>query len=96
MVFYLKKRETSIQIAITNKLNKLLFDHVFYTMDGIEFYNFNFKNEKFQNETQYIGKVFKDLPPVFFGFRYYDFGCRDINVINRSSEVIETLCDNRH
>ena len=96
LILYLKKRENSIQIAITSKSNKLLFENVFYTSDGIEFSPFNFNTEKEQYEVQFIGKIFKNLPPVFFGFMDYYFGCSEINVIDKTNETIEILCDNRH
>jgi hypothetical protein len=45
---------------------------------------------------QYTGKLFKDKPPVVFGFLYESFGCPVISLIDKSKEEIYIQCDNRH
>jgi hypothetical protein len=45
---------------------------------------------------QYTGKLFKNKPPVVFGFQYESFGCSAISLIDKSNEDIYIQCDNRH
>ena len=45
---------------------------------------------------QYTGKLFKNKPPVVFGFQYESFGCPAISLIDKSNEDIYIQCDNRH
>jgi hypothetical protein len=45
---------------------------------------------------QWTGKLFKDKPPVVFGFLYESFGCPGISIIDKSNEEIYLQCDNRH
>lgn len=53
-------------------------------------------NNTFEESFQWAGKLFKDKPPVTFGFLWVSFGCPAISVIDSSSEDIEIYCDNRH
>lgn len=45
---------------------------------------------------QYTGRLFKNKPPVVFGFLYESFGCPSIEFIDKSNEFIYLQCDNRH
>ena len=46
-------------------------------------------------QNQWTGKLFKDKPPVIFGFEWVSFGCPRISIIG-SDEDIYINCDNRH
>ena len=46
--------------------------------------------------SQLTGKLFKNKPPVVFGFLSHSFGCPFISVIDPSNEDITIHCDNRH
>ncbi|WP_440122204.1 hypothetical protein [Tenacibaculum sp. Ill] len=56
------------------------------------------KEEKPQyNEShQYIGRLFKNKPPVTFGFIWESFGCPQIHFLDKDELPILILCDNRH
>ncbi len=45
---------------------------------------------------QWTGKLFKDYPPVLFGFVWQSFGCDNIDIIQLPLTTIPILCDNRH
>jgi hypothetical protein len=45
---------------------------------------------------QFAGRLFKDKPPVFFGFQSHSAGCPYIYFIGDNEQRIEILCDNRH
>ncbi|WP_405399207.1 hypothetical protein [Maribacter sp. Asnod2-G09] len=45
---------------------------------------------------QYIGNLFKNKPPVVFGFMWESFGCSQIQFLDKNELPIGILCDNRH
>ncbi len=45
---------------------------------------------------QFIGKLFKNKPPVTFGFVWESFSCTTINFLDKEELPILVLCDNRH
>jgi len=45
---------------------------------------------------QYIGRLFKNKPPVAFGFMWESFGCPKIHFLGKEELPIIVLCDNRH
>lgn len=47
-------------------------------------------------EEQWTGKLFKNKPPVVFGFQYASFGCPYINFISSTDPDLRIHCDNRH
>ncbi|AVQ10678.1 Uncharacterized protein XB16_0331 [Leptospira santarosai] len=45
---------------------------------------------------QGTGEIFKDRPPVIFGFLFVRFGCPSIDFLERSESYVRINCDNRH
>lgn len=45
---------------------------------------------------QWIGKLFKDKPPVVFGFMSISFGCNSIRFLQKDYPILPLNCDNRH
>ncbi|EMM84997.1 hypothetical protein LEP1GSC039_0256 [Leptospira santarosai str. 2000027870] len=45
---------------------------------------------------QWTGEIFKDRPPVIFGFLFVRFGCPSIDFIEQSENSVRINCDNRH
>ena len=45
---------------------------------------------------QYIGQLFKNKPPVAFGFMWESFGCPQIHFLDKKELPISIFCDNRH
>ena len=46
--------------------------------------------------SQWTGKLFKNKPPVIFGFTYESFGCSSITIMDQNKSEIVINCDNRH
>lgn len=45
---------------------------------------------------QYIGNLFKDMPPHLSGMLWHSFGCPGIYFMDDALSVIQIRCDNRH
>lgn len=46
--------------------------------------------------SQWTGKLFKNKPPVIFGFEHFSFGCSGIVVLKSKENDMVINCDNRH
>lgn len=78
------------------KDNKVTFAKTFTTGEGAEFSPLNFINNNEYNDWQWTGKLFKNKPPVVFGFISESFGCPCITFLDPSYPELYTDCDNRH
>lgn len=47
-------------------------------------------------KSQWTGNLFKDKPPVIFGFQSHSFGCPAIHFLDSEHKGITINCDNRH
>lgn len=47
-------------------------------------------------DNQWTGPMFKNKPPVVFGFLYHSFGCPSIEFISMIEKPVYINCDNRH
>ncbi len=45
---------------------------------------------------QWTGKIFKNKPPMYYGFTSHSFGCQSIRFVDQKEPSIRILCDNRH
>jgi len=100
LVYYIQdyKGEYGIskrQLAVV-KGNKVTFTKTFTTGEGAEFSPLNFINNNEYNDWQWTGRLFKNKPPVVFGFVSESFGCPSITFLDSSYEDIYLNCDNRH
>ncbi|MBI1222448.1 MAG: hypothetical protein GC180_07585 [Bacteroidetes bacterium] len=56
----------------------------------------NFMNPESPDQiSQWTGQLFKNRPPVVFGFQYHSFGCASIDFLGNEMSL-EISCDNRH
>lgn len=78
------------------KDNKVTFAKIFTAGEGAEFSPLNFINNNEYNDWQWTGKLFKNKPPVVFGFISESFGCPCITFLDSSYPDLYTDCDNRH
>lgn len=84
-------------IIIDTKNNETLIDTTFEEGESASFAPLSFVGKKNENQfTQWTGNLFKNKPPVFFGFMYESFGCESINFIEKQGDTIYIKCDNRH
>jgi hypothetical protein len=66
---------------------------------GIE-WNFTEGSEDYEDSAnireQWTGRLFKNKPPVSFGFEYQSFGYHGITLLSETEKEIWISCDNRH
>lgn len=74
-------------IVVDAKSKKVIKEKIFYNGESATF-------APLQN--QWTGKLFKNKPPVIFGFQYISFGCPHLTFLDNISSDIYINCDNRH
>jgi hypothetical protein len=74
-------------IVVDAKSKKVTKEKIFYNGESATF-------APLQN--QWTGKLFKNKPPVIFGFQYISFGCPHLTFLDNISSDIYINCDNRH
>ena len=80
-----------------NEEKEVVFDGVFSDSEGASPAPLSFKGEKPNDQLlQWTGQLFKDQPPVMFGFMYVSFGCPWIDFLDGSMRNLSFSCDNRH
>lgn len=84
------------RLLVTNsKTNEIVIEKLYSQSEGTSPSPLNFE-EGDHVVNQWTGKLFKNKPPVVFGFEYVSFGCPGISIIDKSNEEIYLQCDNRH
>lgn len=83
-------------LVIDSKKNEMIFNHVFTDSESSYLIPLNIKNKKNEYGGQWTGELFKNKPPIIFGFLGHSFGCPLINFLSESEPPIMILCDNRH
>lgn len=84
-------------VIVESSSNKIITETVFEEGESTGLAGLSFKNQKNENiPEQWTGNLFKNKPPVFFGFTYESFGCPSINFIHKAGKEIYINCDNRH
>jgi hypothetical protein len=92
-------------LVIDKKNSKVVVEKLFYISEsscptdlnfGIDRKDFadstiNYANYKYQ----WTGKLFKNKPPVLFGFEWVSYRCPDITWIGSTKEYIKINCDSR-
>lgn len=93
---YLESREVTGRrlLVVDSKTKDIIIEKMFIDGESLSAAPLNDKNNDVA--VQYTGKLFKNKPPVVFGFAYESFGCRAISLIDKSNEDIYIQCDNRH
>lgn len=84
-------------LILESNTKKVLTDTIFVAGESTSLAQLTFENSINENSPeQYTGMLFKNRPPVYFGFTYESFGCSSINFIGKPKKEIYVLCDNRH
>lgn len=81
----------------SKETGEIVTQRVFQESEGASLVELN-NNEPDERtgNNQWFGKLFKDMPPVIFGFEYLSFGCPSLIIAEKSVEDIYINCDNRH
>ncbi len=74
-------------LVINTKTKKTICEKNYYSGESASFAPL---------DNQWTGMLFKNKPPVIFGFHYVSFGCPSITFINSTEKDIYINCDNRH
>lgn len=84
-------------LMIFSPNNQLVYHNAFFESEGVSCapVSFTHVKQKYKPE-QWTGKIFKNKPPVFWGFQYHSFSCPAIHYIRKENGGIPILCDNRH
>lgn len=83
------------QLAVV-KNKKVFFTKTITKGEGAEFKSLNFIESNDYDDFQWTGNLFKNKPPVVFGFVSESFGCPNITFLDSSYDDIYLNCDNRH
>ena len=84
-------------IVIENQSKEIVLDELFEDGESDSPTPLNGMNfESASTPQQWSGKLFKNKPPVVFGFNYSSFGCPHISILDLSENSIYLNCDNRH
>lgn len=76
------------QLVVVHKASKSkIYERFYMISEGSSFAPDN---------NQWTGSLFKDRPPVIFGFQYHSFGCESIPFIDTEMKENYISCDNRH
>ena len=81
---------------VTTENGKVTFEKTYTLGEGSGFYPLNFVERDEYNQNQWFGQLFKDKPPVIFGFVSESFGCTAITFLDQSYPDFYSDCDNRH
>ncbi len=76
--------------------NKTVFSNLLYEGENGSFAPLSIAGKENEYNEQFTGKIFKNKPPVLFGFMYYSFSCSGIQFLDNKQKSIRILCDNRH
>ncbi|MCP2028035.1 hypothetical protein L1276_003203 [Flavobacterium sp. HSC-32F16] len=82
-------------LVINSTTKDIIIEKVYHSNEGSSPCPLNYE-EGDEAINQWTGKLFKNKPPVVFGFEYVSFGCPGISIIDKSNEDIYLQCDNRH
>lgn len=74
-------------IVIDLKTKETIFNKHYFSSEGTSFAPLN---------NQWTGKLFKNKPPVIFGFQYESFGCPSITLLDSMENEVGINCDSRH
>lgn len=83
-------------VVVNSKNKKTILKKLFSSSEGVHLNQLSTKDNEGYYGVQWIGEIFRDKPPVVFGFASYPFSCPEIHFVNESEPSIGVHCDNRH
>lgn len=85
----------AMHLVVKTNENKIVLNEVLFEGESASLSPLSYVGKKNTPE-QWTGKIFKDKPPVLFGFVYESFDCPGIYVTGKHNGYIRIRCDNRH
>lgn len=85
-------------LVMDKRTDEILFEQVYMNSESTALTPLNSIETEEDNVLyeQWTGEVFKNKPPVVFGFEYQPFGCPAISFLEKSEPDIYINCDNQH
>ncbi|MDI7185024.1 hypothetical protein QMM42_02165 [Leptospira santarosai] len=85
-------------IVINTKTKEMIFEKFYCVHEEPSLVPLNVVGhaKDWRSKTQWTGEIFKDRPPVIFGFLYVGVGCPSIDFLEQSGSYVRINCDNRH
>ena len=104
LTYYLQDFSSEQSVAIrdlvvVDEANKIFFEKSFdINFEGREFTEVSGTTTDGDHViySQWTGHLFKNRPPVIFGFTSESFGCSSISLMDKNLSEIPINCDNRH
>ena len=95
--YFLRMHGWINQLVVTSKDKEIVFNQTHQGSEGVSPAPLRFADK--ENEyppEQWTGKLFKNKPPVIFGFLYESFSCTNIDLLGAQEHPIYIRCDCRH
>lgn len=83
-------------VVIDKATNTIVYNKLQSESESIYFAALKIKDEPNDYGGQYTGAIFKDKPPILYGFESISFGCPSIEFVLEGEPPILIRCDNRH
>lgn len=83
-------------VVYDQEKQQILYSEIQRETESISFNPINTIDSNINYGNQFVGKLFKNKAPVFFGFYNHSFGCPSITVLDKTEPKVPILCDNRH
>lgn len=84
-------------VVINTNTNKVVTEKVYRDSEAAYLSPMKIENEEQVYESfQYTGVLFKNKPPIVYGFLSVSFGCPGIDFLSDEEPFVPILCDNRH
>jgi hypothetical protein len=84
-------------LVLSIESGEVMFNTMFHDSEGTSIIPLNNdENADWGFPAQQTGRLFKNKPPVIFGFESYSFGCGGLGYISPEGGWLRIHCDNRH
>lgn len=83
-------------VIIDSDTNVAVLNKVYSESEGTFLKQLNLETNSLNTQFQWTGELFKNKPPIIFGFLSSMFGCPSIDFLSDKEPPIPILCDNRH
>lgn len=83
-------------LVIDGNTKETVHDIFYFNSEGTGLAPLNLTTDNDKNYNQWTGGLFKNKPPVIFGFEFISFGCPSITFLKKSVGAVGINCDNRH
>lgn len=95
---YLEGEEVILRnLVVVDQQNQIFFKKSYnINFEGRAFNSLNGIEDQDLVYSQWTGTMFKNTPPVIFGFTSESFGCSVITIMSAAAKEIPIYCDNRH